>query len=217
MLSSSGQLNQTIDCQNCQQNTESESTTVRHSLKNPSRIEVSIISLSRAKDIFKQLADNEDLPHRYLMDGCYARAHAMGLLMEDAGLISAKAYVEGDLKLKDEDFGELRWSYHVAPMLMVKTKEGNIPYVFDPALFKGPVPFTEWKALLLKNPKSQYSGEFFTSRFIYNRDNRHARQAHYDEEELDHAKETNRSHIRILDLLRMEKEELRKTLKKGKK
>lgn len=190
-----------VPCLKCGVSENNETTTVQHSKKNTSRIEVSVVSLSRAQDIFKQLSENEDIPHRFVMEGCFARAHAMVQQMDEMGLISAKAYVEGDLQIDGGKFGPVRWSYHVAPMLMVKTPKGIIPYIFDPSLFKGPVPFEEWKALMLKNPKSKYTGEYYTSRFNYNPDTRHAKFTDYREEDLEHAREVNRNFLRALDMM----------------
>ena len=215
-IKETGTLPQKDYCPDCNTFANEELTSVRHSLKNPAEIKVSVISQERAKDLFKQLAANEDVPHRFIMEGCFARAHIMGKQLDEMGLTPAKAYVEGDLSMDGGEFGPLRWQYHVAPMIIVKTKSGNVPYVFDPALFKKPVPFSEWKALLLKNSKSKFSGEYFTSRFIYNPDTRHDQLTSYDEEDLEHAVKTNREHSRIVEMMDMETKILSKN-KKGKK
>lgn len=213
-VSKSGNNPQNDYCQSCIEQ-QSSLTSIRHSEKNPSFIEVSLISENRAQELFKKLATNEDIPFKYVADGCYARAQAMVEQLDDLGVTPAKAYVEGDLRLNGGDFGELRWQYHVAPMLMVKTDQGEVPYVFDPSLFKKAVPFSEWKALMLKNPKSKFEGEFFTSRFIYDPDTRHAKKTFYDEEDQDHAKQTNRSHARIIEMMEMDVKSVKS--KKGKK
>lgn len=190
-----------------------QKTSIPQSSKIKKSIEVSIISLERAKEVFKTLASNEDIPHEFLIEGCFARTYAMNQMMDEMGIISVKAAVEGDLHVKAGMFGDIRWQYHVAPMVMVKTAKGNVPYVFDPSLFKGPVPFEEWKKFLLKNPKSKYQGEYFTPRFNLHPDDRYANYTKYTDEDQDLVRGYNREYSRMLDLLKMEPKKVKDVMK----
>lgn len=200
-------------CAQCLSQSEdlSETTTIAYDarLKNR-RIEISVVSMTRAKEIFKQLAANEDIPHAFLPDGCFARAHAGVLQMDDLGVTSAKAYIFGDLRLDGGKFGELRWQYHVAPVLMVKTREGNVPYIFDPSLFSEPVPVETWKKLILKHPKSKLATLSFSDRFSFHPDQIFAQRSFYNEEDLELARDINRNYRRTLDMMAYEDQEKQK-------
>jgi len=216
-------LNKTISeagntpCLKCSDESKDEVTTIALSKANPSRIEVSVISLSKAKEVFKQLAENEEIPHKFVFEGCFARAHAMVQQMDEMGLTSVKAYVEGDLRVDGGKNGPIRWSYHVAPMVMVKTPKGNVPYVFDPSLFKTPVPFEEWKNLMLKDKKSKYTGEYFTTRFNYHPNSRNEKFVDYNEEDLEHARDMNKTFTQMLYMLELDEKEEAKNKSKSKK
>ena len=200
-------------CLQCFDFSRYEKTSIPQSTKLKKSIEVSVISLEKAKVVFKTLASNEDIPHEFLIEGCFARTYAMNQMMDEMGIISVKAAVEGDLHVKAGIFGDIRWQYHVAPMVMVKTPKGNVPYVFDPSLFKGPVPFEEWKKFLLKNPKSKYQGEYFTPRFNLHPDDRYATFTKYSEEDQDLVRGYNREYGRMLDLLKMEPKKVKDVMK----
>lgn len=185
---------------------QDEKTTL-YSPHNRKSIELTVLSEARAKEIFNTLKNDEDNSFNYPMDGCYARAHRMATVMDDMGVVSGKAFVEGELYV-DTRFGEAGWSYHVASLVAVKKNGKIIPTVFDPGLFDHPVPYEEWKALLLKKPEAKFASEYFTKRFNYDPDSRHDDMEDYLEEELANMKETIRMNARNGEMLdMMEKQE----------
>jgi len=197
-VSSAGTINNTENCSSCEQSL-SQTETI-YSKHNKKSIELSVLSEKQALDIFKMLKINEDVPLIYPMDGCYARAHQMAMLIDDMGLVSGKAFIEGNL-YADTKYGEVNWSYHVASLILVKKNNKAVPMVIDPGLFDKPVPYKTWKALLLKNPKAKLGSEYFTKRFNYDPETRHVDMKDYAEEDIENMKETNRSNRRSGEML----------------
>ncbi len=137
------------------------------SKSNNQTISLSILTEDEVSLIFNELSSNVDIPFKYPVDGCYARAHKMVQILEKKGIIAGKAFVEGELYVDSKIFGEIGWSYHVAPVVLVKKGNENIPYIIDPSLFSKPVTFEEWKKTMLSKPKSVFEKEYFTNRFAY--------------------------------------------------
>lgn len=158
---------------------------------NKKTIELTVISEQYAQDVFNTLKQDEENSFNYPLDGCYARAMKMATSMEDMGIISGKAFIEGDL-LVDTSQGEANWSYHVASLVLVKRKNKLIPTVFDPSLFDKPVSFEEWKALILKKKGSKLTSEYFTKRFNYDPDSRYDDMESYQEDQLEDMKDALR-------------------------
>ncbi len=167
------------------------STSTLYSAHNRKNVELSILTPERAKEIFKALQSDEDNSFNYNLDGCYARAHRMAMVMDEMGVISGKAFLEGDLYM---DFKNVDptinpgWHYHVASVVFVRKNGKLTPTVLDPSLFDRPVSFNEWKALILKKPKSKLRSEYFTNRFAYDPDNRHDDLSDYLEDHVDNMK-----------------------------
>lgn len=158
---------------------------------------LSVLEPEEAQAFFQALAGRGDLPHRYLADGNYARAHKMVRILEDEGVIAAKAWVTGELYL-DWAFGEAGLRYHVAPLVYVRYNQVPVLRVLDPSLFDRPVTYQDWKARLLAKPKSKLEGAFFTSRFAYDPDERDAPLTAFSEESLRDMNAVNRDAARRL-------------------
>lgn len=124
------------------------------------------VTLSEAREIFADMANERDIPFAFPADGCYGRAHFMiERIAErydiDLHLIQ-KVSIHGNLVIKteynyqalglgwnDETVG---WGWHVAPLLDVEMEDGRIvPMVIDPSLFDEPVPIRTWAAKM-NNP-----------------------------------------------------------------
>lgn len=199
-VSTAGALNYKDDCSECAQS--SSQTESLYSAHNKKSIELTVLSEERAMDVFKKLKADEDIPFNFPYEGCFARAHKMALNMDDMGIVSGKAFVEGNLyiDIKGEEIG---WSYHVASLVLVKKNGKTIPTVIDPGLFDRPVSFEKWKAALLKNKKSKKTSEYFTKRFNYDPDNRHDNLNGYDEDQLEDMKLQNRNYSRMAEMMQM--------------
>jgi hypothetical protein len=176
-----------------------------YSKNNNQKIDISVLTEEDANSIFSELAEREDIPFGFLVDGCYARAHKMVRIMDDKGITAGKAFLEGDLFVDTPQFGEVGWNYNVAPVVMVKKGNSVTPYVIDPSLFKKPVPYEEWKALILKKSKSKLVREYYTNRFAYDPTERTSKFTEYQEDSLDDMDTANKNLNRMLFLLNASK------------
>jgi hypothetical protein len=88
------------------------------------------------------------LPFQYKEDGCYARALYMSMELAAQGLESNAvfAFAKPGTWLQ---VGDIRWSYHVAPMLEVGASAHHLTHmVIDPALADTPLTQTQWVGLM---------------------------------------------------------------------
>ena len=94
--------------------------------------------------LFREFKNDVNIPFRYPIDGCYARATAMTKIAEKRGLTMVRVNAEGNLQVKTESkkFPLVQWGWHVAPMAYVKKANGTLEkMVFDPSLFDKPLHF----------------------------------------------------------------------------
>lgn len=135
-------------------------------------IELSVLTLDEANKITSEFVNNKNLPFDYALEGCYARAHKMAFMMDEKGIISGKAFVMGRL-FASTKYGNAKWGYHVAPVVLVKLNEEIKPYIIDPGLYDHAVPYDEWRDLITgQRPNSpkvvrNMHPEFYTKRFNY--------------------------------------------------
>lgn len=92
------------------------------------------------------------LTFNYKADGCYARAHWMGKILDERfGYESEKIFVHGRLKAINEgNCGKacISWGYHVAPYIQGIDSLGNVTaWVLDPSLADKMTTVQEWLAL----------------------------------------------------------------------
>lgn len=158
-----------------------------YSAQNKKSIELTVLSLDEAMNLFQELKNDEENSFDSPLDACFARAHRMAQVMDERDIISGKAFVEGELFV-DTKFGELGWSYHAASIIMVKDKGVLTPTIMDPTLFDKPVSYDEWKKLLIKKPYSKLKSEYFTKRFNYDIREKNADPIQYDEDQLEDMK-----------------------------
>jgi hypothetical protein len=108
------------------------------------------VSTSEAQHVFDVMARQKDIAFRYVLDGCYARAHLMIQRMEKMGINASKAwsFPSAGSKLKTRSSlakgGVVTWEYHVAPTINVMVNGKATWMVIDPSMFKGPVTLAEW-------------------------------------------------------------------------
>ena len=163
-----------------------------YSALNKKTVELSVLSEKDAKELFKTLKDDEENSFNYPLEGCYARAHLMATRMDEMGIVSGKAFIEGDLYVNTK-LGLASWSYHVASLILVKVKGKNVPTVIDPSIFDKPVSYDVWKAKLLKNKNAKLQSEYFTRRYNYDPDSRYEEMEGYLEDQIEDMKQTTRT------------------------
>lgn len=89
---------------------------------------------------------------QYCPDGCYARAHRMCWIINNRYKYGTKKVFSfansgsDRLCVQAQKWGGccIRWWYHVAPLVTIKTPTGPKAYVFDPAMFDQPVTLATW-------------------------------------------------------------------------
>lgn len=103
------------------------------------------------QDLFLKAKNMPDIPFGYKYDGCYARAHVMARRFEAMGIPTEKVWIKGSLYVPGTD---VQWNYHVAPVVSVKTKNGEIKkFVIDPSLNEKAVTVDGWVDSMGKNVK----------------------------------------------------------------
>jgi hypothetical protein len=123
---------------------------------------ISVVSLAKANQLFRVMANRGDIAFKFPADGCYARAHLMGIQMQGMGLKPGKAWAFDDkasveripprlVALTDaHPKGFVRWWYHVAPALKVRDQNGRVSvYVIDPSLHRSAVPLSTWQKRMM--------------------------------------------------------------------
>lgn len=139
----------------------------------PKKIEISIVDMNSAINLFNKMSRQPDLSFNYPHDGCYARATAMTRVAESENIIMGRVNAEGDLHVKTgiKDYPSASWGWHVAPFVLVKNSKGKlITMVFDPLLFKAPVELTVWLKKMLEKTsdfKPKINKVYFGNRFQY--------------------------------------------------
>ncbi|MEK6626596.1 MAG: protein-glutamine glutaminase family protein [Bdellovibrionota bacterium] len=162
-------------------------------------INVSVVSPTRVQELFAAMASQSHIPFRYPDDGCYARAHEMSRLLErHYGIITAKAFIEGDLRVQTANHpsGQVTWWYHVAPVVLVKKNGRNVPYIIDPSLFNRAVPLEEWYNIQTQHATARRDRLYFTNRFGYTPNDRLNNLSGYnDDHNYDDATTTMRQYL----------------------
>lgn len=196
-VAAAGTIDYKSGCATCTQIGQSSKTASLFSRGNNQKIDLTVLSEDEVTNIFNDLAARDDIPFGFPMDGCYARAHKMVRIMESKGVIAGKAFVEGQLFV-DTKYGEVGWSYHVAPVVLVKIGGKIQPYVIDPSIFNKPVPYETWKGKMLEKKKAVFDREYYTNRFAYDPDDREERYSDYRDENIQDMNDTNRHYSRMV-------------------
>lgn len=169
-------------------------------------LKLSVLTPTMAQSAFN-IAKNDDLnDFTYPLDGCFARAHRTSYLLESHGIISGKAFIEGELYLETnlENFPEIGWEYHTATFILVEEKNKIIPYVIDPVLFDKAVSYNEWRAAITKSKKTKIQEESLTSRFTYNRMDKSVDFRDWEPDELEESLMHIRNGRRMSEMLEIE-------------
>lgn len=162
-----------------------------HSTSNNKNIELSVFDEDYAKVVYNQIINDEKNAFNYPIDGCYARAHQMSMLMDKLNIISGKIFIEGKF-LVETKMREVNWSYHVASLVAIKINNSIDLYVIDPILFNKPISIASWKDYLTQNSKSKITDLYLTKRFNYQPDSKYDDLNDYLEEEILNAQNTNK-------------------------
>ena len=166
-------INYQINCASCNEvkntateNTENLETSIITSPTNKQSVEISVVSLEKATELFEKLSARKDIPFSYAKDGCFSRAHKMAMILDEDKIISGKVFIRGRLYAQTIS-GPAFWTYHVAPVILVRIDDKIIPYVIDPSTDTKINTLKKWRDDLKRSPKSLIVSENYTNRFSY--------------------------------------------------
>ena len=170
-----------------------------HDLLSPSgkSFKISLLTPKQAEDIFKEMAEQKNIPFCYPEDGCYARAHEMTRLMEKKGIISGKIFLEGDLKVetKNTPKGYVEWWFHVVPLVAVKKGDKIVLSVIDPSIASSPLTIEDWVAKQTSHPKGKAEALYRTERFNYLPSDKMQKLDNYRVKDIEHTTQTLNSYL----------------------
>ena len=170
-----------------------------HDLLSPSgkSFKISLLTPKQAEDIFREMAEQKNIPFCYPEDGCYARAHEMTRLMEKKGIISGKIFLEGDLKVetKNTPKGYVEWWFHVVPLVAVKKGDKIVLSVIDPSIASSPLTIEEWVAKQTSHPKGKAEALYKTERFNYLPWDKMQKLDNYRVKDIEHTTQTLNSYL----------------------
>jgi len=169
--------------------------------QSPVMVPVSVLESDAAQKLFASFVKNKDIPFKYPVEGCYARAHEMAMMASKQNIVMGKVFAEGDLQAKTNlsKYPIIRWDWHVAPVAFVKDQSGETKLmVFDPSLFDKPVTVEEWKKSMLYKSKAfdnaikkpKINRLYFGSAYQYQTAEVEVYKGTWDPDDLVRAKET---------------------------
>lgn len=157
-----------------------------------SRSAISTVTYEDAQRLFRKLEDPRyKIPYLSARDHCDARAHIISyILSKEDQLSTVKVFLEAvneefqgagapswtrnqfstadnrvTLGAQDRTGQHQTWSYHTAPALCVRKNGKDELYIFDPSLFSGPVPYTQWREKLAGGLSSDQVKSYTTSMY----------------------------------------------------
>lgn len=109
-------------------------------------------------------ASSPCITFRYPVDGCYARAHKMRQILNNAGYECEKQFVYGNLRASTGTCC-VSWVYHVAILVSFKNASGVVEKrIIDPSLNStGPITDTAWRAACTNSTCGSNSVSSFTN------------------------------------------------------
>lgn len=154
--------------------------------------DISVLTPRKAKELFNEMKNQKHIPFCEVRDGCYVRAHEMARLLEERGVITKKAFIEGRLIVETPHTpsGVVMWNYHVAPVVNVRVNGREELYVFDPSIFDKPVPIEEWHNIQVKNKMAIKGETYLKNRFYYTTADKYKDLMDYHPAHLEHTRET---------------------------
>jgi hypothetical protein len=119
----------------------------------------------------------------------------MAQLMDKKGIVSGKAWVQGSIYIDLPNDSVVHWHYHVAPIILIQSEKGPIPYVIDPVLATSPIPFADWKKSIQKGLDTTITDDYFTNRFAFQPSDRDKKIEQYRKRDIKLADDTNRDFL----------------------
>lgn len=124
-------------------------------------------TLAAVQRLCATMSRNDTIPHAYIFDGCYARAHLVAAALRDKGYNVEKLFVSGDLGASNAYCADADWAFHVAPLVFVDTGNGHVePLVIDLSFNPdGPMRPDDWVRRFIQG--SEVKLQFCHARQVY--------------------------------------------------
>tara|TARA_Y100001934_G_C12267065_1_gene732943 strand:- start:417 stop:1169 length:753 start_codon:yes stop_codon:yes gene_type:complete len=106
-------------------------------------------------NFFDKIMNDNRYAFNYRSNGCYIRAHLMCKELLKLGITPKKLWIKGKdshknklyISLKDASNDNIRWKYHVVPVVAVQRRDGSVQdMAIDPMFYDGPVDLEEYKS-----------------------------------------------------------------------
>lgn len=109
-----------------------------------------VLTPQQAQALFDKVANDPDIPHKFIDDGCHFRSTMAAKSLEDEGAFSEKIVTNADrsdLKINSDlsPAGFTLCMFHMATAVWVDAGEGPERRVIDPSLADGPVSIDDWQ------------------------------------------------------------------------
>lgn len=119
-----------------------------------------LLSEDAASAVFREFRNDPDFLWEFVEDCCLAKTHKMCAMLRARGIWCQKIRADNaegtwlgsfGLCIARPDAPGAYWhmSFHIAPLVRVRTPAGVAERVMDPALFDGPVPLETWSKKLI--------------------------------------------------------------------
>lgn len=172
----------------------------------PAEVKISVIDREKANELFSEFLKHTEIPFKYPLEGCYARATVMSKIAESEGVQTGRVYVQGLLQVKTDlpRFPKVNWGWHVAPLVYVNQPSGPpVLMVLDPSLFDRPVTVKEWTNRMLDTTggfEPKIEKVYYGDRFQFYGSDFDAYKSEWQPSDLAEANATISAYSRLLDL-----------------
>jgi hypothetical protein len=174
---------------------------------NENVLKVSGVTMEYLNELFLEISKNKEIPFEYAQRGCEAQAHKVTKLLEEKGIISAKAFIQSPrgksllkFKTNSSSKGFVEWEHHVAPVVKVRTGKKKIievktgwfsskkievdeykNMVIDPTTSNRPIEVSKWKEKFVSSKNLKAVETFYTKRFNFFAADKYANMEEYSD------------------------------------
>lgn len=162
------------------------------------RQEVSLVSSSKAKELYSILSGMKNIPYKYVVDGCDARAYlGAQKLYQKTGLKTLRVNLEAFPSLIAETpytlEGDVDFQRHSALAVCTLDEKSSeiVPYIIDPTFHAAPIAYDEWLDHFVLHNLTDRLDFFYSSMFSMNPNNGFSSTS-FESKELSCAHEVNK-------------------------
>lgn len=132
-----------LEADDCNKSSSHRIESIKRELNNITKDVINegkVLTEESVQEIFREVKNMKDLDFSFKksLNGCEARAHIIADRLARKVIYVGKVWFHGEGQFpnkKRKDFPEANWSYHVAPYVVVKMKDGAYErFVLDPSV-----------------------------------------------------------------------------------